>query len=127
MLLAAKIQKQKDAEADAEATTSTTLSPPGAKAKTEPVDSYAADSRPADTSEASLVGHNSSKHLEEPCVHSLAQELADAERRQLQSISDRIDECMMRAARMEQHWDTSVQTILKLLTPVKNTEHMSYV
>ena len=39
----------------------------------------------------------------------------DEERRRLIRISEKIDECMMRATRVEKHWNDNIQTIFKLL------------
>ena len=39
----------------------------------------------------------------------------DEERRRLIRISEKINECMMRATRVEKHWNDNIQTIFKLL------------
>ena len=62
-----------------------------------------------------------------PPAHHVARDVTEVEREQLRRISDRIDECMMRAARVEQHWNSSVQMILKLLAQNAESQKKSYV
>lgn len=132
MLLAAKLQKQKDAE-EATAAQAVALplatSSPGSKflaesadghtdchsGDTRLVDSYASDTTHVDIGDRFLTGDVSS------------QEAAEIERHRLRRISDRIDECVQRVARVEQHWNTNVQTIFKLLGHDYETERTSYV
>ena len=96
MLLAAKIQKQKDAESEVQ--------------KQQPQKHVVIDPKYVKDDEMSQT--------------------QAIEQRRLQTISDQIDECLLRTQRVEQHWNASMQQILHMLSqriPVDDGTRKSYV
>lgn len=86
MLLAAKMQKEKDAEEESELN----------------------KQRLAQQQKHVVIDPKFVKHSEDSLPDVI-------ERERLQNISDRIDECLLRAQRVEQHWNTNFQKILDML------------
>ena len=114
VLLAAKIQKQKDEEeAAAQAASNTpssptTLTPRGGKYPTESVTPRAGRHETAPHQASAVTSHTHEESQAMRCRD-------DEERRRLMRISEKIDECMMRATRVEKHWNDNIQTIFRLL------------
>jgi len=102
--MAAKIQKEKDEEAAKAASSATTPTSHTKEIKKTPV------SRPAVVPNQQEVVHYDAE-----------------EARKLRALSDKIDDCIARASRVEQHWNTNIQTILKLLGHDSLQERKSYV
>lgn len=111
MLLAAKMQKQKDAEEEAAAAESAVAQAPVVPAE------------PATRYPQRVMSHSDTYNRCDMCQRVNW----DSEQEHLRSISDRIDECVERATRVEQHWNNNVQAILKLLGHDPEIEKKSYV
>lgn len=111
--MAAKIQKQKDEEEAAASGASntpsspTTLTPRGGKYPTEPITPRAGRHETPPHQPTAVKFHKP-----EDTQASFAD---DEERQRLIRISEKIDECMMRATRVEKHWNDNIKTIFKLL------------
>ena len=137
--MAARLQKQKDAEEAAAAQAalgSTTLLPTTSQMSSDLSFSHShalhtrhVDNYPVHTGHVEIHTGDSDGRCFGGIYSSqpAARDVAEVEREHLRRISDRIDECMMRAARVEQHWNSSVQTILKLLGHNEEMEKKSYV
>ena len=113
-MLAAKIQKQKDEEEAAALAASntpsspTTLTPRGGKYPTESVTPRAGRHETPPHQASAVTSHTYEESQAMRCRD-------DEERRRLIRISEKIDECMMRATRVEKHWNDNIQTIFRLL------------
>ena len=125
VLLAAKIQKQKDEEEAAALAASdtpsspTTLTPRGGKYPTESVTPRAGRHETPPHQASAVTSHTHEQSQAMRCRD-------DEERRRLIRISEKIDECMMRATRVEKHWNDNIQTIFRLLghhAPPESSRH----
>ena len=125
VLLAAKIQKQKDEEEAAALAASntpsspTTLTPRGGKYPTESVTPRAGRHETPPQQASAVTSHTHEQSQAMRCRD-------DEERRRLIRISEKIDECMMRATRVEKHWNDNIQTIFRLLghhEPPESSRH----
>lgn len=102
ILMAAKIQKQKDQEAANEKT----------RTEAPVIKPHEESSHKHVVVDDGLVVRSQGGEEDESC--------------RLQRISDRVDECLSQAQRVEQHWNDNFQTILALLQ-CKTSEKKSYV
>lgn len=71
----------------------------------------------------------SERHVKIVTAGDMKIDTRDEEKRHLQVISDRIDECLERAQRLENYWESNIQNILRLLghDPEMDLEKRSYV